>query len=129
MLKYYSDITQCFYAGGYTDDELVQLADRALQLYDDELKANQDYDVYLDNLKSEIADYKEKHWTISSYSTSPSTDVVEFEKDGYEWAQLYVFYNMRQSTTPVRVTELFLMRKDKNGRWKIFGWEQVQAPK
>lgn len=129
VLKYYSDITQCFYAGGYTDDELVQLADRALQLYDDELKANQDYDVYLDNLKSEIADYKEKHWTISSYSTSPSTDVVEFEKDGYEWAQLYVFYNMRQSTTPVRVTELFLMRKDKNGRWKIFGWEQVQAPK
>ncbi len=128
VLKYYSDITQCFYAGGYTDEELIELADRALELYDDELRANQDYDTYIADLKLEISQYKEKDWSISSYSTSPSTDVEEFERDGYEWAQLYAFYNVRQSTAIVRVTELFLMRKDEDGRWKIYGWEQVKAP-
>lgn len=128
VLKYYSDITQCFYAGGYTDEELIELADRALELYDDELRANQDYDTYIADLKLEISRYKEKDWSISSYSTSPSTDVEEFERDGYEWAQLYAFYNVRQSTAIVRVTELFLMRKDEDGRWKIYGWEQVKAP-
>lgn len=127
VLKYYSDITQCFYAGGYTDEELIELADRALELYDDELRANQDYDTYIADLKLEISQYKEKDWSISSYSTSPSTDVEEFERDGYEWAQLYAFYNVRQSTAIVRVTELFLMRKDEDGRWKIYGWEQVKA--
>lgn len=128
VLKYYSDITQCFYAGGYTDEELIELADRALELYDEELRANQDYDVYIADLKLEISQFKEKDWSISSYSTSSSTDVEEFERDGYEWAQLYAFYNVRQSTTMVRVTELFLMRKDEDGRWKIYGWEQVQSP-
>lgn len=127
VLKYYSDITQCFYAGGYTDEELIQLADRALELYDDELKAHQDYDTYIENLKGEIASFKEKDWSISSYSTSASTDVQEFEKDGYEWAQLYAFYNVRQSTTIVKVTEVFLMRKDEDGRWKIYGWQQAEA--
>lgn len=127
VLKYYSDITQCFYAGGYTDEELNQLADRALELYDDELVANQDYDTYLEDLKGEIASYKEKDWSISSYSTSSSMDVEEFEKDGYEWAQLYAFYNVRQSTTIVGVTEQFLMRKDEDGRWKIYGWQQVDT--
>lgn len=128
VLKYYSDITQCFYAGGYTDEELIELADRAMELYDDELRAHQDYDTYIADLKLEISQFKEKDWSISSYSTSPSTDVEEFERDGYEWAQLYAFYNVRQSTTMVRVTELFLMRKDEDGRWKIYGWEQVQSP-
>ncbi len=127
VLKYYSDITQCFYAGGYTDDELIALADRALELFDDELVANQDYDTYIEDLKEEIASYEAKDWSISSYSTSSSTEVDYFEKDGYEWAQLYAFYNVRESTTTVKVTEIFLMRKDENGRWKIYGWEQATA--
>lgn len=127
VLKYYSSITQCFYAGGYTEEELKQLADRALELYDEELVEHQDYDVYLKNLKSEIQDYKDKKWTISSYSTSSSVDVLEFEKDGDQWAQLYAFYNIRQSNKIVKTTERFLMRKDKQGHWKIFGWQQGVA--
>lgn len=126
VLKYYSDITQCFYAGGYTDDELIQLADRALLLYDKELVANQDYDTYIEDLKGEIESFKTKDWSISSYSTSSSTDVEYFENEEGEWAQLYAFYNVRQSTTIVKVTEIFLMRKDDNGRWKIYGWEQAK---
>ncbi len=127
VLKYYSDITQCFYAGGYTEEEFIELANRALELYDDELRANQDYDVYIENLRGEIKSYKEKDWSISSYSTSSSMDVEEFERDGYEWAQLYAFYNMRQKTEIVKVTEQFLMRKDEDGRWKIYGWQQAEA--
>ena len=126
VLKYYSDITQCFYADGYTDDELIQLADRALLLYDKELVANQDYDTYIEDLKGEIESFKTKDWSISSYSTSSSTDVEYFENEEGDWAQLYAFYNVRQSTTIVKVTEIFLMRKDDNGRWKIYGWEQAK---
>ena len=127
VLKYYSDITQCFYAGGYTEEQFIQLANRALELYDDELRANQDYDMYIEDLRAEIEAYEKKDWTISSYSTSPSMDVEEFERDGYEWAQLYAFYNMRQSGQIVKVTEIFLMRKDEDGRWKIYGWQQADT--
>ena len=77
--------------------------------------------------KNEIEMYKKKDWTISSYSTSPSMDVLEFERDGDEWAQLYAFYNMRQSGQIVKITEVFLMRKDEDGRWKIYGWQQADT--
>ena len=127
VLKYYSDITQCFYAGGYTEEEFVDLANRALELYDEELRANQDYDVYMDDLRNEIKSYEDNDWSISSYSTSASTEVLEFKRDGYEWAQLYAFYNVRQKTQIVKVTEQFILRKDKDGRWKIYGWQQVKA--
>ena len=60
-------------------------------------------------------------------STSSSTDVEEFERDGYEWAQLYAFYNVRQEGKVVKVTEIFLMRKDEDGRWKIYGWQQADT--
>ena len=37
VIKYYSEITKCFYNEEYTDGELEELADKADQLYDDQL--------------------------------------------------------------------------------------------
>lgn len=125
VLKYYSDITQCFYSNAYSEEELTELAQRAMDLYDDELAANQNEEEYLTNLKAEIDSYKQKDWNITSYSTSASTDVEYFSEDGDDWAQLYVTYNVRQATMIVKVTEQFLLRKDDDGHWKIFGWDTV----
>ncbi len=125
VVKYYSEITQCLHSGECTDKEIEALADRALVLLDAELLANQDKDTYIKNLKSEITSYEEKDWTIDSFSTSPSTDVVEFKRDGDEWAQLYAFYVIRQSDSVVTSTHQFLLRRDEDGRWKIFGWQFV----
>lgn len=127
VLKYYSDITQCFYSGEITEEEIIKLADRALELYDHELVEHQKYETYIKDLQAEIKNFQDKKWTISSYSTSSSVDVYEFKHSGDEWAQLYAFYNIRQSGKIVKTTERFLMRKDKEGHWKIYGWQQVAA--
>ena len=40
LLKYYSDITKCLYNEKYTEEQLEQMADKMLALYDAELAEN-----------------------------------------------------------------------------------------
>lgn len=123
VIKYYSEITQCFYNETYTEEELYDLAMKAMELYDHDLAANKTEEEYLKDLKSEIQVFKDNGYSISSYSTSSSTDVYYFEDDGFEFARLYCTYNMRIGTVMQPVEEIFLLRMDLEGHWKIFGWD------
>lgn len=123
VLKYYSEITRCFYGEEYTEDELVKLAKKSRNLFDAELLFNQTDEQYLNALKADIATYKEEGRVISSYSVSASTDVTEYSYGGYEWAQLYCIYNIRVKTQITPIQERFLMRRDEQGHWKIVGWD------
>lgn len=126
VLKFYSEITQCFYGEEYTDEELVKLALLSRRLFDDELVANQTDEQYLSALKMDIASWKNDKKVISSYSVSSSTDVQEYSYGGREWAQLYCIYSIRMGTNVAPIQERFLMRKDEVGHWKILGWELVE---
>ena len=126
VLKFYSEITRCFYSEEYTDEELTKLAILSRKLFDDELVANQTDEEYLSALKFDIASWKNDNKVISSYSVSSSTDVQEYSYGGYEWAQLYCIYSIRMGTNMAPVQEHFIMRKDAKGHWKILGWELVE---
>lgn len=125
VLKFYSEITRCFYGEEYTDEELVKLATMSRKLFDDELVANQTDEDYLSALKMDIESWKRDKKVISSYSVSSSTDVQEYSYAGREWAQLYAIYSVRMGTNIAPVQEHFIMRKDEKGHWKILGWELV----
>lgn len=126
VLKFYSEITRCFYGEEYTDEELVKLATLSRRLFDDELVANQTDEEYLSALKFDIQSWKNDKKVISSYSVSSSTDVQEYSYGGFEWAQLYAIYSIRMGTNVAPVQEHFIMRKDAKGHWKILGWELVR---
>lgn len=126
VLKYYSEITCCFYNSGITQEDLEALAKKSYVLYDDELKDNMPYDVYFENLQQDVLDFKSQGIVISGYSTSAATDVEKFTQDGSEWARLYATYRLRQGTEYIYSNEVFIMRKDSNGHWKIYGFDLVK---
>ena len=127
VVKYFAEITKCFYNEEYTDEELIQLAEKIQGIYDDELIANKSQEDYLNDLNSEIADMKKGKYTISSYVVSASTDVEEFTENGYSCARLYCTFNIKQGTnSPKASMEQFVLRKDDKGHWKIYGWELVE---
>ena len=124
VVKYFAEITKCFYSENYTDEELEQLAVKIQQIYDDELVAAKDQETYLADLKAEIKDFKAEKRVITGYYTSSSTDVEEFTEDGYEWARLYVtFYITKGKNVSEKSREKILLRKDAEGHWKIYGWD------
>lgn len=125
VVKYYADITKCFYDGGYTEEQLAELAKKSRSLLDDELKKSQTDEAYLKSLKLDIDNYKENNIVISSYSTSSSVDVERWSDAGEEYASLYCMYNIRQNSMIMGSNHQFLLRKDKDGHWKILGWTLV----
>lgn len=128
VIKYYNEISQCFYNETYSEEELVRLAEQAQRLYDDELVANKTQDQYLMDLKADILEFQEAGYTIKSYSTSSSVDIEnsKFKQDGYEWARVYCYYTLKTQGGTAQTTQLFLLRKDSSGYWKIYGWELAE---
>lgn len=126
VVKYYAELTKVLYNEEYTDEEFQALAVKIQQLYDPELVANKEQSEYLQDLQDEIEAFHTNKWTISTYWTSSSTDVERFTEDGYEFARLYCTFTIRQSGGSGSSNEVFLLRKDENEHWKIYGWKQVQ---
>ena len=127
VVKYFAEITKCFYNEEYTDEELTQLAEKIQGIYDDELIANKSQEDYLNDLSTEIADMKKDKCTISSYVLSASVDVEEFTENGYNCARLYCTFNVKRGTNgTVASMEEFVLRKDEDGHWKIYGWDLVK---
>lgn len=127
VVKYFAEITKCFYNEEYSEDELEQMATKIQGLYDTELIENKSQEDYMADLRSEIASMKKSNYTISSYVLSASVDVEEFVENGYSCARLYCTFNVKQGTSgTVRSMEQFILRKDDDGHWKIFGWELVE---
>lgn len=126
VVRAYSDITVAFYTQEYTEDEFNALAFKIRELYDEELKEANPIDSYLVALKNEIASYKGRGITFSSYSTSASTDVEFFNKNGYEFARLNVSFTAKQGTSADLIKEVFILRKDDSKHWKVYGWALLE---
>lgn len=127
VVKYFSEITQCFYNEEHTDEELKDLALKIREIYDDELVANQTEEEYLDLLSRDVDDYQSNGRSISGYSPSSSMDVEFFSEDGYDWARLYCIYDVKQDSLIYKTTLCFILRKDENSHYKIFGWEKQDS--
>lgn len=126
VVKLFSEITRCFYNEDNTEKEVEALADRMLYLYDDELVAYKTHEDYLLDLNSDISFYKTNGYKVYSYSPSASTDVEYFSEDGYEWARLWCVYTIKAGKQTKPIQEVFILRKDEKGHWRIFGWRQVE---
>lgn len=126
VLKQYSEITKAFYNEEYSDEELAALGHKIQELYDSELVENQTDEQYLRTLRSDISNFKNLGITISSYATSASTDVDYFSEDGFQFARLNCIYSIRQGTQMGSIKEVFLLRKDAAGHWKIYGWDVLK---
>ena len=126
VLKLYSDITVCFYSEDYTDEELTQLALQIEKLYDEELIANNTPDQYQKNLRWDIKTMKDKNLRVTSYSVASATDVDYFDAGGRSWARLSCTYTIRSGKVAGLAREIFLLRKDDMGHWKIYGWEAAK---
>lgn len=128
VLKYYSDITKCLYNEDYTEEQLGQMADQLLALYDAELAANNPREQYLMDLKTEVKEFEENDYSIVSYTTSKSTDVEEFTENGRRCARMYCTYSVAVKSGANYVTskQVFILRKEtETGRWKILGFDLV----
>lgn len=126
VIKYYNEIMKCYYSESPTDEELEKLAAKAMELYDAELANYQEEDLYVEGLKTEIASFAASDTVLSHVALSASTAVDYYTYNGRECAQIRCIYTMRQKTNLMTVKEIYVLRKDDSGRWKILGWTPAE---
>ena len=63
---------------------------------------------------------------ISHVSLSASTDVEFFEDDGFSFARLRCGYTVLEKKQSYSTVEVYLLRKDADGHWKIYGWDLAE---
>lgn len=126
VVKMYSEITRCFYDEEYTEDQFLEMAEQSRKLFDDELRANQTDEQYIMNLNSVITNYEEQKRTISSFSVASASDVEYYDFKGDKWAKLMAVYTIKTDHVFDTSKEEYLLRKDADGHWKIFGWRVME---
>lgn len=127
VIKTYNRIISCFYNQKYTEDELYALGDQARLLFDEELLENNPRDTYFENLKADIEDYAANKRTIASISISSSNDVELKTIDGAECAYVESAYFIKESDSFNRTHQMYLLRKDEDGKWKIVAFQKIKG--
>ena len=126
VIKYYSDVVKCAYNETYTDEQLEQMAEKLLTLYDEELAENNPKDVYIDDLVQDVKEFVNSGYSIVSYTVSSSTDVKEYTYEGRQCASLYCTYSVKKGADYVSSQQLYVLRKEtETGHWKILGFDII----
>ena len=127
VVKVYNEIISCFYNEEYTEAELEALGDQARLLMDVELLENNPREKYFEKLKAEIADYKKNERTIISSNLCSSNEVQFVTVDERECAYVQTSYFIKDKTGHSRTYQMYVVRKDDDGNWKIHVFYQVEG--
>lgn len=125
VIKYYNEITKCIYNEKCSQEELEALIQRQRELFDADLLANNEWGAHVITLSAEVLNFQESGRKLSGCSVGASTDVVYTEQDGYSFARIPCNYTVSEGTDYTTTMHIFLLRKDSNNHWKIYGWDVV----
>ena len=123
VIKYFTEIQKCFYNEECTDEDVEQLGLKARELYDAELLEINDEINNLLQLKAEVSSFREDERKILSVTVASSANVDTFTENGYEFARIYCTYSMMEKGKSAYMRMVYLLRRDENRRWKIYGWD------
>lgn len=121
VVEYFAYITTALYNESYSDAEFLKMSAARAYLYDDDLLANQtDVDA---QLKAEVLEKKDLGVVVAAYVVDDDDDFkYKYIGDDY-CASGNCMFSMRGTSDRQILTYQFILTKDSQGRWKIYGWD------
>jgi len=106
------------------EEEIEPLVSKIRELYDEAFLSINPEDVYLQDIKTSIAEWRDNNRNIKNFIMAMEDQEQESEIDGVKYAVNYISYTIQENG---KFTEIWkvLLRQDENERWKIVGWEYV----
>lgn len=131
VVKLYNQFVSCYYKEKYTDEELDSLVEQAQKLFDDELLQNNPKDELKASVIADVKDYKDKSRVISQTSVCDTEDVqyVTDKEKGDSLAYVQAYYFIKEKKKFFRTYQMYVLREDASGRWKIVHFYQVEGNK
>lgn len=127
VVKLYNRIITAYYKEDYTDQELEQMADQVLLLFDEKLLEVNPRETYLAYLRADIADYANRSRYIADARVCDTSE-VKYVSDGDDsLAYVTASYFVREKNEYTRTYQQYVLRKDGDGNWKILGFYQIEG--
>ena len=127
VIKFYNRIIKCYYGRQYSDDELEQLADQALSMFDDDLLKKNEKESYIESVKSDAAQYEEDNKSISQTDVCDSNDVKYMTDNGDDIAYVTASYSIKNGSSYTKTYQEYVLRKDDDGDWKILTFYKIEG--
>lgn len=129
VVKLYWRLTACIYDTDINDKNFDKLLKQLRKLYDEELLAHSDnsFENMRKHLKRDSKKRSAEKQTISSYVVQKDDTVYKKEIDGRECATVISSTLVKAKSKTTKTYENFMCRRDKEGKWKILGWQQTTA--
>lgn len=127
VIKFYNRIVKCYYGRQYSDDELEQLADQALSMFDDDLLKKNEKESYIESVKSDAAQYEEDNKSISQTDVCDSNDVKYMTDNGDDIAYVTASYFIKNGSSYTKTYQEYVLRKDSDGDWKILTFYKIEG--
>ena len=131
VMKLYNRYMLCLYgvdSSELTDDEVRALGRKLREMFDDELLEENPEEVHLLSLSQEIAAFRTDEKVMIQTNVCDSNEVDYIDVDGASGALLESSYFVKKGTKEFsRTYQQFLLRKDKNGNWRILGFVKVNG--
>lgn len=127
VIKFYNRIVKCYYGRQYSDDELEQLADQALSMFDDDLLKKNEKESYIESVKSDAAQYEEDNKSISQTDVCDSNDVKYMTDNGDDIAYVTASYFIKNGSSYTKTYQEYVLRKDDDGDWKILTFYKIEG--
>ena len=127
VIKFYNRIVKCYYGRQYSDDELEQLADQALSMFDDDLLKKNEKESYIESVKSDAVQYEEDNKSISQTDVCDSNDVKYMTDNGDDIAYVTASYFIKNGSSYTKTYQEYVLRKDGDGDWKILTFYKIEG--
>ncbi len=127
VVKFYNRILTAYYGEKYSDEELDKMTAQARALFDSELQDNNPQSAYLESVKADIEAYKSASKSISQSDVCDSDDVLYLTDKDDKIAYVSASYFIKEGSNFSRTHEMYVLRKDTEGNWKILVYYQIEA--
>lgn len=123
VAEFYCSIIECIYSRETTEAQVEALVAKELLLFDAEFAALNPYEQLLLATKDELAKAEERGLVFTGYVLDKASNVEKWKKDGTQYASIQLQFMSRSDEGSGGSYRNLIMRKDKEERYQILGWE------
>lgn len=124
VVKLHCRMLKCAYNEKLSDDDYATLNAQMRRLFSQDLLAQNDADVQLEELKSTTKEFRTDGKIYISYTVDQESNIQYSTVDGVEYALVLMSCNIKQSAGTNTLNQEYLLCKE-DGEWKIVGWQGI----
>ncbi len=127
VIKWYNRIQMLYYDEATSEKQLEELCDQAMLMMDADLLQMNPKEVYVRQVKDDVADYANHNRKIVSIDVADTANVEYETAGGKDYAYVQAYYFVKEGSNFQNTYQKYCLRKDDSGKWKILAVQLTDA--